>query len=132
AVAKWGTVASINQTGTGIRLPNFCNLGVMLRSMIVVNALLVAAAVLHATAFEGAWLEFIAYAAYGEPVLILSLVVLCAARPWLHSMGYVPSIVALLVFELAVAWSVGQVLGNVIPGRRETTAFQATFLVVFA
>jgi two-component system sensor histidine kinase AlgZ len=131
-VAKWGTVASINQTGTGIRLPNFCNLGVMLRSMIVVNALLVAAAVLHATAVEGAWLEFIAYAAYGEPMLILSLVVLCAARPWLHSMGYVPSILALLLFELAVAWSVAEVLGNVVPGRRETTAFQATFLVVFA
>jgi len=26
-----GNVASINQTAAGIRLPNFCNLGIMLR-----------------------------------------------------------------------------------------------------
>jgi len=37
-----GNVASINQTGTGIRLPNFCNLGVMLRSLVVVNILIAA------------------------------------------------------------------------------------------
>ena len=36
-MAKWVIVASINQTGTGIRLPNFCNLGVMLRAVVVVN-----------------------------------------------------------------------------------------------
>ena len=37
-------VASINQTGSGIRLPNFCNLGIMLRLLIIVNLLCLAAA----------------------------------------------------------------------------------------
>jgi hypothetical protein len=37
-------VASINQTGTGIRLPNFCNLGVMLRSLLIANLFVAAAA----------------------------------------------------------------------------------------
>jgi len=36
-MARMADVASINQTGTGIRLPNFCNLGVMLRSLLVAN-----------------------------------------------------------------------------------------------
>lgn len=40
-------MSSINQTGAGIRLPNFCNLGVMLRALLVSNAfVLVAAAAL--------------------------------------------------------------------------------------
>ena len=41
---RMSDVASINQTGAGIRLPNFCNLGVMLRSLLVVNLFVIAAA----------------------------------------------------------------------------------------
>src|SRR5580765_2711757 len=58
AVAKLDIVASINQTGAGIRLPNFCNLGVMLRSLVIVNLLLAAAAVLRAGSLQGLWEEF--------------------------------------------------------------------------
>ena len=75
-MAKLGTVASINQTGAGIRLPNFCNLGVMLRSLLIVNLLLAAAAVIRSSTVDSAWFEFLVFAAFGEPVLILSLVAL--------------------------------------------------------
>ncbi len=103
-MAQLGTVASINQTGAGIRLPNFCNLGVMLRSLVIVNLLLAAAAVIRSSAVDGIWFELLIFAAFGEPVLILSLVALCAARRWLHAMGYVGALVALAAFELAVGW----------------------------
>ena len=99
-----GNVASINQTAGGIRLPNFCNLGILLRSLVVVNLLLGAAAVVRTPGLSAAGFEFLVLAALGEPVLIASLFALCAARRWLHALGYVRSIAAVAIFELALAW----------------------------
>src|SRR5437763_15235426 len=117
-------VASINQTGAAIRLPNFCNLGVMLRSLIIVNALVAAAAAVRAGSFDAFALEFMALAAFAEPVLLASLVVLCAARRWLHAIGHAASLVALALFEVAVAWLVTQALGDLLPDRREVSFFR--------
>ena len=130
-MAQLGTVASINQTGTGIRLPNFCNLGVMLRSLLIVNLLLVAAAVLRASSVDGIWLEFLVFAAFGEPVLMLSLVALCAARRWLHAMGYVGALVALALFEMLVGWLVYGASAALLFERRPMTYGQVMFLVFF-
>src|SRR5438067_5840342 len=112
-------VASINQTGTAIRLPNFCNLGVMLRSLVIVNLLVAAAAVARAPTPQGAGLEFIVLAAFVEPVLILSLVALCAARRWLHAMGYAGSLLALAAFEIGASWLVATALAGILPERRD-------------
>jgi two-component system sensor histidine kinase AlgZ len=122
-------VASINQTGAGIRLPNFCNLGVMLRALLVVNALLAAASILRAPTLAEAWPEFMLFAAFGEPILIVSLAVLCAARRGLHAIGYWPSILAVGMFELLVAWLVARALGSVLPIRGSLV--QMGFLVLF-
>ena len=130
-MAKLDTVASINQTGTGIRLPNFCNLGVMLRSLIVVNLLLAAAAVLRASSLAGAGQEFMVLAAFGEPVLILSLVALCAGRRALHAMGYAASIAVVVAFEVLVAWLGSQFFGHLVPDRRPMPFAQLAFLVLF-
>ena len=130
-MAKLDTVASINQTGTGIRLPNFCNLGVMLRSLIVVNLLLAAAAVLRASSLAGAGQEFMVLAAFGEPVLILSLVALCAGRRALHAMGYAASIAVVVAFEVLVAWLGAKFFGHLLPDRRAMPFAQLAFLVVF-
>ncbi|HUP97238.1 MAG TPA: histidine kinase [Usitatibacter sp.] len=111
-------MASINQTGTGIRLPNFCNLGVMLRSLLIANLLVVAAALLRSTSTSNALLEFQLLAAFAEPALIASLLVLCAARRVLHSMGYAASIAAIAAFEIVVAWGVWSLGAELVPGRR--------------
>ena len=130
-MAKLGTVASINQTGAGIRLPNFCNLGVMLRSLLIVNLLLVAAAVLRSSSVGAIWFEFLVFAAFGEPVLILSLVALCAARRWLHAMGYVGALAALAVFEIGVGWLFYVASGSLLFERQPMTFGQVMFLVFF-
>jgi two-component system sensor histidine kinase AlgZ len=129
---QMGNVASINQTGTGIRLPNFCNLGVMLRSLVVVNLLLAAAAVLRAPQPQAIWLEFQVLAAFGEPILIMSLVALCAGRRWLHALGYARSIAAVAAFELAAAWVLSQTVGDVFSDRRSLSFPQVAVLVLFA
>jgi len=124
-------VASINQTGAGIRLPNFCNVGVMLRSLVLVNVLIAAAAVIRAPSVREIWFEFLLFAAFGEPVLILSLVVLCLARRWLHAIGYVGAIALLAAFELAVTWVLYEVSRQFDFELRPMTFGQVTFLVFF-
>jgi two-component system sensor histidine kinase AlgZ len=131
AMAKWIPVASINQTGAGIRLPNFCNLGVMLRSLVIVNLLLVAAAVLRAAEPAVVLSEFMVLAAFSEPVLLVSLVALCGARRWLHGMGYARSLLALAVFELAVAWLLWKSVGGILDDRRAMPFPHVAFLTLF-
>src|SRR6185312_8819112 len=131
AMAKCGAVASINQTGAGIRLPNFCNLGVMLRSLLLVNALLAAAAVIRAPSANTIWLEFLVLAAFGEPVLIASLMALCAARRFLNAIGYVGAIALLAVFELGVTSLLFEGSSSFMPVPGNMTYGQVVFVTFF-
>ncbi len=130
-MAKLGTVASINQTGTGIRLPNFCNHGVMLRALVVANLFVIAAAAMRGTSPDAFASEFLSLAAFAEPALILSLLALCAARRLLHAMGYVASWVAVLFFELALSWFLFHVVRGLIPGPPGMPFAQVGFLALF-
>jgi len=127
-----GNVASINQTGTGIRLPNFCNLGIMLRSLVVVNLLVAAAAVVRAQRLATAGLEFVLLAAFAEPVLIVSLLALCGARRWLHSLGYARSIAMVAVFELALSWAAWRAVGSLFVDYAGGSFPRLAALVLFA
>jgi two-component system sensor histidine kinase AlgZ len=124
-------VASINQTGTGIRLPNFCNLGVMLRALVLVNLFVVAAAALRSRSLEAFGYELFLLAAFVEPVLIASLAVLCLARRWLHAMGYAASIAALAAFEVGLAWALTEVAATLLPGRPGAPFLLVAFLALF-
>lgn len=108
------SVASINQTGAGIRLPNFCNLGVMLRALLVANLFIVAAAVLRAPGLEAVGLEFALMAAFCEPAILVTVGAACVLRPALHRMGYPAALalLALLVAAVAAAshWAAGGLL----------------------
>ena len=130
-MAKLGDVASINQTGAGIRLPNFCNLGVMLRSLILANLLVLAAAFLRAPAADALWFEFLVLAAFCEPMLIVSLTALCAARAWLHAIRYSYALVGIAAFEVLVAWLLSQAASELLPDRRPITLVQLVFLTLF-
>jgi len=125
-------VASINQTGAGIRLPNFCNLGVTLRALLVVNAFVIAAAALRARSLETYWFEFLVLAAFAEPVLIFSLVMLCALRRWLHAMRYATAVVVIAVFEVALAWFMSEAVSGLIPERAPMPFVLLAFVVLFA
>jgi two-component system sensor histidine kinase AlgZ len=124
-------VASINQTGAGIRLPNFCNLGVMLRSLLLANVFVIVAALVRSATLEGSLREFSMMAAFCEPLLIVSLVVLCGARRMLHAMGYAASLAAILGFELMAAWALAAVGAEVMPGDRPMPFAQLALLTLF-
>jgi two-component system, LytTR family, sensor histidine kinase AlgZ len=123
-------VASINQTGAGIRLPNFCNLGVMLRSLVVANLFVLAAAVVRSSTLTALGYELLVMAAYCEPVLIASLAALCAARRWLHAIGYAASLAVIAAFEVSMAWLATSVGGEMFADRSMPFA-QVAFLTLF-
>jgi len=124
-------VASINQTGQGIRLPNFCNLGVMLRSLLLANAFILAAAVLKSTTLDGFWQECLVNAAFGEPVILASLAVLCAARKPLHAIGYGGALVAIAAFEVLMVALMARLADTLLPDRATVALVQPAFLALF-
>jgi len=102
----------------------------MLRAVVVVNLFVLAFAVLQAAPGDFAS-EFLAFAAFTEPALMVSLMILCAARRPLHAMGYVASWVAVLLFEVALAWLFFHIGRGLIPGADRMTFAQVGFLTLF-
>ena len=108
-------MASINQTGAGIRLPNFCNFGVMLRTLVLVNGLALGAAVLRARTLEDVETQFFLVAVYTEPVLVVSLLIACAARRPLYALGYYPALAAIALLELALVGGWAMAFDRLLP-----------------
>jgi two-component system sensor histidine kinase AlgZ len=118
-------VASINQTGTGIRLPNFCNLGVMLRSLLVTNLFVAAFAIVRAPSWAALGREMLDMAVFAEPVLIASLVVLCAARRMLQRMRYAIALGVACAVALAIGW-LAFIAGKDVVADEPTVSFAQT------
>ena len=85
-------------------LPDFCNLGVTLRILLLVNLLLAGFALALSRPFTllGWFSNFLTGAALVEPVLICSLAVLCPLRMALRGRGYWLSLLAVLLTEVVV------------------------------
>jgi two-component system sensor histidine kinase AlgZ len=97
---------SINQNANAGVLPNFRNLGILLRILVIVDGMCLAAALLKASE-PLAWMEeLLELSAPVQPILILSLLALAAANGWLHRLRYPYAIAALIAIELAVTSAV--------------------------
>ena len=124
-------VASINQTGTGIRLPNFCNLGVMLRSLVVANVFVMAFAVARTPAWSVLGKELMDLAVFAEPVLIASLVLLCAARRLLQRLPYAAALAVACALALGMAWLFFEAGGQVFADAAAPSFAKAAVLTFF-
>jgi two-component system sensor histidine kinase AlgZ len=124
-------VSSINQTGAGIRLPNFCNLGVMLRVLVIANLFVLAAAALRAREIRDLAGHFLGAAAFAEPVLIVSLMILCLARRVLHSLRYTVAIALLVCFELLIAWGWVDFFSRLVPDQAPASLAHVSLFVIF-
>jgi len=94
---------SIKQIAYSHGLPDFRNLGVTARILVAVNLVALAGA-LHA---EAGWMQgverFVREAAFIEPALIASLVVLYALSPWLAALPYFGACSVVLATILCIA-----------------------------
>jgi len=124
-------VSSINQTGAGIRLPNFCNLGVMLRVLVIANLFVLAAAVMRSLQASELAGHFLVGAAAAEPVIIVSLTLLCAGRRALHSLAYPVAVAAVVLLELALAWGWGEIFRGMFPDQAPASFVRQAFFVLF-
>jgi two-component system sensor histidine kinase AlgZ len=93
---------SINQNANAGALPSFRNLGILLRILVIVDGMSLAAALLRTSAPLALMEELIDLSAVVQPILILSLLTLAAADGWLRRLRYWHAIAVLIALELAV------------------------------
>lgn len=85
------------------RLPNFCNMGIMLRLLVIVNLLCIAAAVGYAGSFRDIWPRFLGISIFAQPAIIASLLASCGLRPLFVRLPYWQGIGAIFFLELLIA-----------------------------
>lgn len=96
-------MASIRQNPAGRRLPDFRNLGVMLRLLLGVNLLALAAALVQATQLAAWPARYVEFAAWVEPLLLAGLLLLAALRDLLWRLPYRVAAAAVLVLVALLA-----------------------------
>ncbi|MCC7487272.1 MAG: histidine kinase [Burkholderiales bacterium] len=104
---------SINQNAYSSALPNFRNLGVLLRILVFVNVVAFAAAIARTGSVAALWPELLEISAMVQPLLILTLLALVAANGWLRrlpDLAGTAAVVAIVVGLTAVLHAAGRPL----------------------
>ena len=95
-------MASIKQNAYSSALPDFRNMGIVLRILLGVNLLVVAAAILQVRDTRVFWDRLAEIGALVEPLLILSIVALVVLNDLLRRLPYWAGSVAVIALELAL------------------------------
>ena len=112
------------------RLPDFCNLGIILRLLLLVNVLCFAAAVVRTDARE-LWQQFLFISAVAQPAIIFSLLLMCALRKPLAKLRYWQSIAAIFLLEAMIGTMFWWWLEIITPFTQPVSAWQYAFFFVF-
>ena len=109
-------MASINQKSYPDSLPNFRNLGVILRILIIVNVIGFMAALLRSPTWLGVIQEFTEIAVVIQPILLMNLLLLYGLYAPLSRLSYTAGVCIVLVLQLILAtsmyWFEGMVSEN--------------------
>lgn len=113
-------VRSIKQNPLPDALPNFRNLGVTLRILLLGNGLALAAAVLQASGWMDVLLQLMQIATLLTPIMLASLLLLWLGQPWLNKLSYWPGALAVNVmvglFTLLIYYFGGELYRPAISG----------------
>lgn len=93
---------SINQNAYSGALPNFRNLGIALRIVVIVNVMALAAAIVQASDLRQLWNVLLELSAVVQPLLILSVFALVALNDLLKRLPYYLGVLAVLAIELVL------------------------------
>lgn len=97
---------SINQNATPYTLPNFRNIGVALRSLLLVNGMALLAAIFVSSSWWDIARYMVDFSALLQPVLLLVLLLLYILNPWLARLPYRQGAGAVLLLVLAITLTV--------------------------
>lgn len=112
-------MASINQNGYPIVLPNFRNLGVMLRILVMANGMALAAAILKVPNLESAVHQLVEISALFQPILILSLLIFVGVSPGLQRLSYPAGIVVVLALVAVITLVVSHFGATLLEGTHD-------------
>jgi two-component system sensor histidine kinase AlgZ len=104
-------VASINQNAYTSALPNFRNLGILLRTLLIVNVVAVSAAIVRAPTLAAFWVTLLDISAVVQPLLIATLLALGGLNGLLHRLPYAVGVAAVAMIALAFTVSVVLLVG---------------------
>lgn len=116
-------MAIINQNDLPISLPNFCNMGTSLRILVFVDAASVLAAAARAPTVALLWQELLAISALVQPILLLSLILLCLSNRFLSKITYPSGVFVVVTLELCLTTAI-YMLDQRYFGTFETSALQ--------
>jgi two-component system sensor histidine kinase AlgZ len=126
-------MASINQNAYSSALPNFRNLGILLRILLLVNLVAFAAAVIKSATLNGVWSMLLEVSVLVQPLLFLSLLCLVGLNNGLKHLPYALGVIAVIVLELALTtllYTVGHSI--LIPGPAQLERYWLLVLIVTA
>ncbi|MBL8510537.1 MAG: histidine kinase [Betaproteobacteria bacterium] len=123
--------ARLTAANTAARLPNFCNLGIMLRLMLLINALCVAGAAVRADSLQSLWPQFLSISMIAQPVVIASLLLSCALRPVFSRLAYWQGVLLIVAMEMLLALLFWYLWGLMVALDRSFSAWQFGFFFVF-
>jgi two-component system sensor histidine kinase AlgZ len=115
-----------------VALPNFCNLGVSLRILLAVNGMSLIAAGLKTSGWTLFWQELMGIAVLVQPVLLLSLLLLCTVRKLLDRLPYWGGIVTVVLLEellTTLAYFLGRELLDTVESFQLYRYWMFTFLM---
>ncbi len=95
-------MASINQNPRATLLPNFGNVGAILRILLVVAAITFGAAAVKSFTLSGALEQWLAISALAQPITMVSLLALGVSNAWLHQLEYPKAVAAILFLEMVI------------------------------
>jgi len=99
-------MASINQNRYPNLLPNFRNLGVMLRLIVIVIGMTIFGAALKSANWFDMYDQWLSISALSQPMVILSLLLLGLANGWLHRLDYPLAVAVIVAVEVGIAFLV--------------------------
>lgn len=105
---------SIKQNTPAASLPDFCNMGVMLRILVIVDGMTLAAAAVKGQTFASTWEALLEISLLVQPVLLSCLLALCLARRHLHRLPYRGGMAAVALIALLLSAAGSLVTGLLI------------------
>jgi two-component system, LytTR family, sensor histidine kinase AlgZ len=126
--------------GYNARLPDFCNLGVIWRVLVIVNLLVLAAAVVRSDVprlinIDGSNIlqQFLLISIVAQPAIILSLVLCCGLKKLIGKLTYWRGVSVIFTLEGAISlvfYEVHRSLAAILPAGEQVSPLQFIFFFV--
>ena len=113
------------------RLPNFCNLGIMLRLLLIVNLLVFAAAVLRAEVGRELSSQYLVISVLAQPAIIISLITTCLLQPAFLKLAYWQGVSAIFALEACIGGGLWYLTPYLIPFSAPPAFWQFAFFLMF-